>query len=401
MGELSSTEHQAVERAAAEPMLDQVLAWSAINSGSRNLGGLKTMAGLLGDALAYLPGDVTLLDPAHVDAVDAAGKPIDIEHGRNLHVKVRPEAPVQLLFTGHMDTVFGVDHAFQGTRWLDDEVLNGPGVADMKGGIAVMLAALKAVEASGANHLGYEIVINSDEEVGSLGSAALIAEAARGKKAALTYEPSALPDGTLAGARPGSGNFAITIHGRSAHAGRNPEDGRNAILAASDLALRFEAMRRAGLSVNPAKIDGGSPTNVVPDLAVLRVNLRPATPELEAEANALIQKAVAAVAAERDVQIHLHGGFARPPKPMTPEAEALFGLVKQAGADLGQSIGWQSSGGVCDGNNIAACGVPVVDTMGVRGGKIHSMEEYLIVESLKERAALSALTILRLAGDAA
>ena len=86
---------------------------------------------------------------------------------------------------------------------------------------------------------------------------------------------------------------------------------------------------------------------------------------------------------------------------MTPEAEALFGLVKQAGADLGQTIGWQSSGGVCDGNNIAACGVPVVDTMGVRGGKIHSMEEYLIVESLKERAALSALAILRLAGDAA
>jgi len=401
MGELSSTEHQAVERAAAEPMLDQVLAWSAVNSGSRNLDGLKTMAGILADALAVLPGGLRMLDPAHVDAVDAAGKPIEIAHGQNLHVRVRSEAPVQLLFTGHMDTVFGVDHAFQETRWLDDEVLNGPGVADMKGGIAVMLAALKAVEASGAQHLGYEIVINSDEEVGSLGSAALIAEAARGKKAALTYEPSALPDGTLAGARPGSGNFAITIHGRSAHAGRNPEDGRNAILAASDLALRFEAMRRAGLSVNPAKIDGGSPTNVVPDLAVLRVNLRPATPELEAEANALIQEAVSGVAAERDVQIHLHGGFARPPKPMTPEAEALFGLVKQAGADLGQMIGWQSSGGVCDGNNIAACGVPVVDTMGVRGGKIHSMEEFLIVESLKERAALSALTILRLAGDAA
>jgi glutamate carboxypeptidase len=267
----------------------------------------------------------------------------------------------------------------------------------MKGGIAVMLAALKAVEASGPD-FGYEIIINSDEEVGSLGSAALIAEAARGKRAALTYEPSALPDGTLAGARPGSGNFAITIHGRSAHAGRNPEDGRNAILAASDLALRFEAMRRAGLSVNPARIDGGSPTNVVPDLAVLRVNLRPATPELEADAQHLIQEAIAAVASERDVRIDLSGGFARPPKPMTADMEALFSLVKRAGADLGQSIGWQPSGGVCDGNNIAACGVPVVDTMGVRGGKIHSMEEFLIVESLKERAALSALTILRLAG---
>jgi glutamate carboxypeptidase len=86
---------------------------------------------------------------------------------------------------------------------------------------------------------------------------------------------------------------------------------------------------------------------------------------------------------------------------LTPEAEALFNLVKQAGTDLGQNIAWQPSGGVCDGNNIAASGVPVVDTMGVRGGKIHSMEEFLIVDSLSERAALSALTILRLATEAA
>ena len=402
MGELSSSELQAVERAAAEPMLEQVFAWSAVNSGSRNLDGLKTMAELLSDALADLPGDVQLLDPAHVDAVDAAGKAVEIEHGRNLHLKVRPKAPVQLLFTGHMDTVFGADHAFQQTQWLDDDVLNGPGVADMKGGITVMLAALKSVEATAAaEHLGYEVVINSDEEVGSLGSAPLIAQAARGKKAALTYEPSALPDGTLAGSRPGSGNFAIAIHGRSAHAGRNPEDGRNAIAAAAHLALLFEAMRQPGLSVNPARIDGGSPTNVVPDIAVLRVNLRPATPEIQRIATAMIEEAIALVSSEREVQIDLHGGFARPPKPMTPEAEALFGVVKQAGADLGQMIGWQSSGGVCDGNNIAACGVPVVDTMGVRGGKIHSMEEFLIIESLKERASLSALTILRLAGDAA
>ena len=86
---------------------------------------------------------------------------------------------------------------------------------------------------------------------------------------------------------------------------------------------------------------------------------------------------------------------------MTTDAVRLFGLVRKAGEDLGQSITWQASGGVCDGNNIAACGVPVVDTMGVRGGKIHSVEEYLIVESVAERAALSALTILRLAESAA
>ena len=398
MGELSSTERATVERAGGEPMLDQVLAWAAINSGSRNLGGLERMADLLADAFAALPGVLRLEEPAPVDAVDNAGKSLTLKHGRHLHLTVRPTAPLQLLFTGHMDTVFAPDHPFQQTRWLEDGVLNGPGVADMKGGIAVMLAALKAVERSPAgDRIGYEVVINSDEEVGSLASAPLLAQAARGKRAALTYEPAALPDGTLAGARPGSGNFGIIVRGRSAHAGRNPEDGRNALLAAADLALRLDALKRDGLSVNPSRIEGGSPSNVVPDLAILRVNLRPRTPDIEALAKGQIEEIVAAVSAEREVQIELNGGFGRPPKPLTKDAEALFNLVKQAGADLGQAIAWQPSGGVCDGNNIAACGVPVVDTMGVRGGKIHSMEEFLITDSLPERAALSALTILRLA----
>ena len=402
MGELTSTERACVEAASAAPMLAQVENWSALNSGSRNLEGLATLGSRLAGAFADLPGEIRMVEPTPVDAIDAAGKAFEIPHGRNLQLKVRPDAPVQLLFTGHMDTVFAADHPFQSLSWLEPgKVLNGPGVADMKGGIAVMLAALKAVEASSAaSVLGYEVIINSDEEVGSLGSAALIAEAARGKRAALTYEPSALPDGTLAGARPGSGNFSFTVHGRSAHAGRNPEEGRNALVAAADLALRLKAAVGAGLKVNPARIDGGSPNNVVPDIAVLRVNVRPDTLDDQARAQSLIDATVAAVSAEHDVQIHVHGHFARPPKPMTPEAEALFKLVKQAGADLGQSIGWKSTGGVCDGNNIAACGVPVIDTMGVRGGSIHSMEEFLIVESLAERAALSALTILRLSEGA-
>ena len=402
MVELSSSERAVVERAAAEPMLDQLLGWAAVNSGSRNLAGLERMADLLVDAFAALPGLIRLERPAKVETVDPTGRRIELEHGRHLHLTVRPTAPLQLLFTGHMDTVFAADHAFQQTRWLQDGVLNGPGVADMKGGLAVMLAALKAVEhGPGADRVGYEVVINSDEEVGSLASASLLAQAARGKRAALTYEPAALPDGTLAGARPGSGNFGIVVRGRSAHAGRNPEDGRNALLAAAELALRLDALRRDGLSVNPSRIEGGSPSNVVPDLAVLRVNLRPRTPEIEAEARLAIEKAVAAVGAEREVEIEVNGGFSRPPKPLTQRAEALFNLVAKAGADLGQEISWKPSGGVCDGNNIAACGVPVVDTMGVRGGKIHSMEDFLIVDSLSERAALSALAILRLAGEAA
>jgi glutamate carboxypeptidase len=400
---LSSIEQDIVERCAAEPMLDQVLAWAAVNSGSRNLDGLARMAALFAEAFAVLPGALELKAPETVEAMASDGTLDAIDHGRNLHVQVRPEAPVQLLLTGHMDTVFGPEHAFQTTAWIEDkEVLGGPGVADMKGGIAVMLAALKALEASpAAERVGYEVVINSDEEVGSPGSAALIAEAARGKKAAFTYEPSALPDGTLAGARPGSGNFSFAIAGRSAHAGRNSEDGRNAVLAAADLALRLAKARAPGLSVNPAKIEGGGPNNVVPDFALLRVNLRPGTPEDERRAKAQIEAAVAMVGAEHEVSITTHGSFGRPPKPLDPAAETLFRLVRSCGADLGQSIGWRPTGGVCDGNNIAACGVQVVDTMGVRGGAIHSADEYLIVESLVERAQLSALAMIRLAGDCA
>jgi glutamate carboxypeptidase len=395
---LTNDEHAVLETAAAAPMLDQVSAWAKVNSGSRNLPGLAQVAGLLADAYAPLPGHLILAEPAPVEAMEPDGALRPLVHGRNLHLRVRPEAPVQLLFTGHMDTVYGADHPFQRLEWLGSRVLRGPGVADMKGGLAVLLAALKAVETSPqAAGFGYEVVINSDEEVGSPGSAPLLAEAARGKKAALTYEPSALPDGTLAGARPGSGNFSLSVQGRSAHAGRDPENGRNALIAAADLALRLYAARRIGLSVNPARIDGGGPNNVVPDHAVLRVNMRPRTPEDQAQAQALLDAAIAAVSAEHDVQIHSHGGWGRPPKPLDARAEALFGLVRRCGADLGQPITWRDSGGVCDGNNIAACGVPVVDTMGVRGGSIHSSDEYLIVDSLAERARLSALLILRLA----
>lgn len=398
MTTLSKAESATIEAARNAPMLEQVERWAAINSGTRNLEGLKQVAGLLADAFAPLPGELSLIDPDPVESVAPDGSVNTIAHGQHVHLRVRPDAPVQMLFTGHMDTVFPVDHSFQALTWLEPGVLNGPGVADMKGGIAVMLAALRAVETSPkAPRIGYEVILNSDEETGSAASAALIARAAQGKIAALTYEPAALPDGTLAGARAGSGNFSAIVTGRSAHAGRNPEEGRNALVAAADLALRLKRAVAPGLAVNPARIDGGGPNNVVPDHAILRVNFRPATPEDEVKAQALLDRLVAEVAAEHDVRIHLHGGFGRPPKPFDAKAERLFGLVKQAGADLGLDIGWKATGGVCDGNNIAACGVPVVDTMGVRGGAIHSADEYLIVDSLPERAALSALTIMRIA----
>jgi glutamate carboxypeptidase len=401
MSAVSPIERAVLEAAADAPMLARVERWSPVNSGSRNLAGLAAMAGLLADAFSVLPGDLRLVDADPVEAVEPDGRIAAIAHGRHLHLSVRPQAPIRILLTGHMDTVFAANDPFQTLRTLDDGTINGPGVADMKGGLSLMLAALNALEASPVrDRIGYDVVINSDEEVGSASSAALIRRAAQGKAAALTYEP-ALPDGTLAGARAGSGNFSIIVTGRSAHAGRNPEEGRNALLAAADLALRLKAGSGVsdghGFTCNPARIDGGGPNNVVPAHAVLRVNFRPRTPDDEAAAGGLLAQTIADVARAHDVCIHSHGGFNRPPKPMTPDAERLFGLVKRCGADLGLAIGWRDTGGVCDGNTIAACGVPVVDTMGARGGGIHSAEEYLIPQSLPERAMLSALTMLRIA----
>jgi len=401
MSGLTHVEQRIVDTVGPGPMLSRVEAWATVNSGSHNLSGLAEMARQLADCFAVLPGEIDLVEGDAVESVTADGRVVSRAMGQHLVLRVRPDAPRRVLLTGHMDTVFAADHPFQTLTWLDGNTLNGPGVADMKGGLSLMLAALEAFEAGPiAQSLGYDVLINSDEEVGSLSSARLITELARGKIAALTYEP-ALPDGTLAGARSGSGNFAIHIAGISAHAGRNPQDGRNAILAASDLALRLaEGAKAIGLPCNPAKIDGGGPNNMVPDLAILRVNFRPASPEMERAARALLDRSIEEIAAAHDVSVHAHGGFNRPPKPIDAGAQRLFDLVKQAGGDLGLAIGWRDTGGVCDGNNIAACGIPVVDTMGARGGAIHSSDEFLLVDSLVERARLSALTIMRIAEGA-
>ncbi len=401
MQPLSQTERDLVSGIDQQRMLTRTQEWAAINSGTGNLEGLARMAQELAQAFAALPGEVTLHDPAPVTVVDAEGREAEKPHGRHLVCRVRPEAKRRFLLTGHMDTVFPADHPFQEQAWLDDETLNGPGTADMKGGIAIIAEALMALETSdAAAGIGYDVMINADEETGSLSSAALIDELARGKFAALTYEPSALPDGTLAHARGGSGNYSVTFTGRSAHAGRNPQDGRNAIVAAADCAVRLKAMQHADLPINPAKIDGGAANNVVPDHAVLRFNIRPKTTEAAEEFSRNLDALVNALASEHDVEVALHGGISRPPKPVDEQAQKLFDLVRDTGAALGHTIGWQSTGGVCDGNNIAANHVPVVDTMGVRGGKIHSPDEFMIVPSLTERAQLSAIVLHRLAtGD--
>jgi len=380
-------------------MTETLRAWCAINSGSTNLDGLKTMHGALGDAFAVLGGDVETAPSAPKPVVTRGGEKIDQPLGDMLRIVKRPQAPVRVLLTGHMDTVFAADHPFQTETFLDDDTLNAPGAADMKGGLLVMLNALLTVEQSAlADKIGYEILINADEEIGSQGSAAMLTEAASRAHFACVYEP-ALADGTLAGARKGSGNFSAIIRGKSAHAGREHHLGRNAIAAAADFIAAIDKLTgaREGLTVNVARVDGGGPENVVPDTAVVRFNVRLEQPDDATFFEGAVNHVIADINGREGYGAELAGGFTRPPKPMTPKLLAFFEALKATGSELGIGIDWVPTGGCCDGNNIAAAGIPVIDTLGVRGAHIHSDKEYAKLDSLVERAKLSALLLLKIA----
>lgn len=376
--------------------------WCAINTGSLNLDGLGAMRAALRDAFASLGADMEEVAAAPQEVVTASGAVKTRALGPCLRIIKRPQAPVRVLLAGHMDTVFAPDHPFQSDRLIDADTLNAPGGADMKGGILVMLQALLAVEHSRfAERIGYEIILNADEEIGSPGSAPLLLEAAKRAQFAMVYEP-AMADGTLAGARKGSGNFSAVFHGRAAHAGRDHAAGRNAVAEAARFAAALDAMSgvRKGLTVNVARIDGGGPNNIVPDAAVVRFNARVDTADDAGWFEAEVGRRIAATNARDGFHAHLHGSFARPPKPMTPPLEAFFRALRDCGVELGLDLGWKATGGVCDGNNIAGAGVPVIDTLGARGGDIHSADEFVRLDSLEERAKLSALLLLRIAaGD--
>lgn len=399
---ITEEERDLLDRVAAEQtnMVERVQAWSKINSGSHNREGLDTMRAVLRDAFASLGGRITQPKLAQGQYVTAAGEQTEVDYAPALEVGVRPDAPIQIVLTGHYDTVFPKDFHFQAPVWIDDETLNGPGVADMKGGIIVMLEALKAFEQHSAkDNVGYTVLLSPDEEIGSPGSAPRLAQLGARSHVGLTFEP-ALADGSLAGARKGSGNFALIIKGRAAHAGREHHLGRNAITAMARFAAAVDALngQREGVTFNMAKIDGGGATNIVPELSVGRFNVRMIETEDLAWITARINALVAAVNLEDGISAELTGGFSRPPKPMAPANAQVFDWVKQAGAMLGQNIKWSMSGGVCEGNNLWASGCPNVDTLGVRGGDIHSDREFVKIASFTERAQLAALILMKIAG---
>jgi glutamate carboxypeptidase len=371
-----------------------------INSGTHNREGVNLLGThlnqLMHSTLGVLPEQVEL-DPWQQITLD--GQAQEKQLGMLCLARKRPEAPVQLLLCGHLDTVFQQNSPFQHAAYLDEHTLNAPGAADMKGGILVMLTALHALEQHPLrDQVGWTVLLNPDEEIGSPGSAGWLALEARRHHLALLYEP-ALPDNTLAGARKGSGNFTLVINGRSAHAGRNPEAGRNAICAAADAVAALNALNaaRPGLTLNVGLISGGETTNQVPDRAVIKFNVRIQQAEDAGWCLHRLEDIQLAVNQRDGFSAHLHGSFGRMPKQLDARHQQLYALAQQCGNALQLDIHWQPTGGCCDGNNLSNHGLPNVDTLGVRGGMIHSEQEFICLDSLTERAQLSALMLFHLA----
>lgn len=384
--------------ARADALAARAVAWAEVNSGSKNAQGLNRVLDLLETQARTLPAVVERIPTAGSTTVADDGSVRAEAHADALKITARPEAPIQVVLTGHYDTVFPVESPFQRVITRPDGALNGPGIADMKGGISVLLGALEAFETHPERHrVGWTVLLSPDEEIGSPASAPLLAELGARGHVGLTYEPS-LPDGTLAGARKGSGNFHLIVTGKAAHAGRAFDEGRNAVAGAAMIAAALHALngQREGVSVNVAKISGGGPLNVVADNAVVRWNVR--VPD-QAASDWIVEQIDRLVATPpfEGLSLHLHGGFTRPPKPMDAAQTELFEAVRRAGVLLNQSIAWKPSGGVCEGNNLHAAGLPNIDTLGVIGGDIHSDQEYAWPASFAERARLSALILCKIA----
>ena len=383
-------------------MLEIVRAWAGISSWSLDPDGLAQMHRAMSDAFGVL-GPVERLPGGMRTAIADSGREATMPLGDAVRVRGGdgPADSPRVLLGIHMDTVYPPGTEPPRVELAGDgSVLRGPGVTDAKGGLAVMLVALEAFTRFGPiDRLRWEVFVNADEELGSPGSARPLADAAARNDVGLLFEPALDEAGTLAGARKGSGNFTVVVCGRAAHAGRHFAEGRNAVAAAARLATACDALNAAGrdVTVNVAALHGGEGFNVVPDLAVLRLNLR-VTTEADAEwARQQLTELVSEADHGDGISATLHGAFHCPPKPLDGPAKALLERIVACGRTLGLALEARPTGGVCDGNKLAAAGLPTIDTLGVRGGGIHSPDEYLLVASLTERAKLTALVLTDLA----
>lgn len=301
----------------------------------------------------------------------------------------------RVMIAGHLDTVHDPEGDFQDLSIAaDGKTAVGPGCVDMKGGLVIAVAALEALESCGVP-ANWTFTLNADEETGTYHSERVLREEAVKHDFGIALEP-ALPGGELAIERVGSGQFMIETFGRSAHVGRAFSEGVSAVVELArcilDSAKLPDADRGKILSIGP--IRGGVATNAVPDSAAAWGNVRFAdqaiADELAMQLDALQtpKDAIPAVIVRRS--------FNRPAKPLMPETEQLALRARGVAEALGQMLPFISTGGVCDGNIMQDAGLPTIDTLGVRGGGLHTKDEWIELSSLVERCQLLAILIARL-----
>lgn len=301
----------------------------------------------------------------------------------------------RILIAGHLDTVHPAGGTFRGLSIAPDRATaTGPGCVDMKGGLVIAIHALEALEARGIP-ASWSFVLNSDEETGSYCSDAALRALAAEHDLGLALEP-AMAKGELAITRGGSGQFAFQCTGRAAHVGRDFASGVSAVdaLARAILAAHALSDPARGVNVSVGPLAGGIAPNVVPDHAAAWGNARFPEPNAQATLEAAL-RAIAKGGPDALPHVRVLTSFNRPAKPLTPATERLALAARRAAEDLGQSLPFASSAGVCDGNNLQAAGLPTIDTLGVRGGGLHTPHEWIDLPSLVQRCQLLALLIAR------
>lgn len=319
-----------------------------------------------------------------------------VEFGNHLQVDFAGAAggkPVLLL--GHYDTVYPMGTLGSMPCRVKDDKLCGPGVLDMKSGIALMMSAIGALRdwraLGGSNGLPrpVTVLLVSDEEVGSDSSRAITESLAKKAAAVLVLEPSYGFRGAVKTARKGVGDYAIKVTGKSSHAGLDFEKGVNAIL---ELARQIEKVSgftdlKKGLTVNVGIVSGGSRTNVVPAEAVAQVDVRIARMK---DAAGIDKRMRGLRAFNRKCKIEVSGGINRPPMERTAGVAALYAAAVKIAADLGWKLGEAAVGGGSDGNFTAGMGIPTLDGLGGVGDGAHAVHEHILISELPRRAALLA-----------
>ncbi len=382
---------QAWIAAQQSQIADDLIELANLNSGSENLSGLLTVAQWLEDRMDLRPAQfqAIALPPRHT--IDDHGDELAMETAPALRWDFQSERKRRVLLAIHYDTVFGVTDPFQTCELITNDCLQGPGVADAKGGIMVIRAALQALnrfELSAG--IGWTVLLTPDEEVGSPSSKSLFERIAPDFDFALLFEP-ALPGGELVSHRKGSGNYTVIVHGRAAHAGRQFETGRNAVVELCRLLTQLAATsgQQPNLTVNVGQVQGGTAVNVVPDLAIGRLNIRVGDVSSGVWFEQQLQQLLTEINGKEGFRCRSLGGLTSPPKPITDEMQQLMHALDESSmAHSGHSIRWMGTGGVCDGNKLAAAGLTNVDTLGPIGDGLHSRSEWVSLSSIVSRAQL-------------